>query len=71
VLTPDPDLGVPDTHLGAAYPDPLAVPPGCRFHPRCPRAMPQCSHIAPRPIASGTGFVECHLFDPEMGAPRT
>ena len=35
VLTPEPGLGVPDTHLGAAYPNPLEVPPGCRFHPRC------------------------------------
>ena len=39
VLTPEPGLGVPDTHLGAAYPNPLDVPPGCRFHPRCARVM--------------------------------
>ena len=39
VLTPEPGLGVPDTQLGAAYPNPLDVPPGCRFHPRCARVM--------------------------------
>ena len=50
VLTPDPRLGVPDTHLGAAYPNPLDMPSGCTFHPRCPRAMPHCSSIAPRPL---------------------
>jgi peptide/nickel transport system ATP-binding protein len=65
VLTPEPGLGVPDTHLGSAYPDPLAVLPGCRFHPRCARAMPQCARIAPKPIPVEAGFVECHLHDPQ------
>ena len=62
VLTPEPGLGVPDTHLGAAYPNPLDVPPGCRFHPRCARVMDVCRKIAPKPIASSDGFVECHLY---------
>jgi len=64
VLTPEPGLGVPDTQLGAAYPDPLDVPSGCRFHPRCARVMDQCRTIAPQPIAAADGFVECHLYDP-------
>ena len=64
VLTPEPGLGVPDTQLGAAYPDPLDVPSGCRFHPRCARVMDQCRTIAPQPIAAEDGFVECHLYDP-------
>ena len=29
VLTPDPNLDVPDTHLGAAYPNPVEPPSGC------------------------------------------
>ncbi len=66
VLTPEPGLGVPDTHLGAAYPDPLHVPSGCRFHPRCARVMPQCSTVAPRPIMVEQGLVECHLHDPQQ-----
>ena len=71
VLTPEPGLGVPDTQLGAAYPDPLDVPAGCRFHPRCARVMPQCKTVAPKPIATDGGFVECHLYDPQSqpGAP--
>ncbi len=63
VLTPEPGLGVPDTHLGAAYPNPLDVPPGCRFHPRCVRVMEVCRKAAPRPVASAGGMVECHLYD--------
>ncbi len=62
VLTPVPGLGVPDTHLGAAYPNPLDVPPGCRFHPRCPRVMDVCRRIAPKAVSSGKGMVECHLY---------
>ncbi|MDH3741261.1 MAG: ATP-binding cassette domain-containing protein [Hyphomicrobiales bacterium] len=67
VLTPDPHLGVPDTHLGAAYPNPLEMPAGCTFHPRCASAMPQCSSVTPAPIAQADGHVECHLFDETSG----
>ncbi len=70
VLTPDPSLGVPDTHLGAAYPNPLDMPSGCRFHPRCMRAMDHCSKIHPRKIAVENGHVECHLYDEDEGRLR-
>jgi peptide/nickel transport system ATP-binding protein len=63
VLTPEPGLGIPDTHLGAAYPNPLDMPAGCRFHPRCPARLAACDRIAPRPVAQGAGYVECHLYD--------
>ncbi|HWE22275.1 MAG TPA: oligopeptide/dipeptide ABC transporter ATP-binding protein [Hyphomicrobiaceae bacterium] len=62
VLTPEPGLGVPDTQLGAAYPNPLEVPAGCRFHPRCARVMERCRREPPWPVAEGSGFVECHLY---------
>jgi peptide/nickel transport system ATP-binding protein len=62
VLTPEPGLGIPDTHLGTTYPNPLDIPPGCPFHPRCDRVMEVCSSIAPTPAASDRGFVECHLY---------
>jgi peptide/nickel transport system ATP-binding protein len=43
-------------------PSPLAPPPGCTFHPRCPHAMPVCKEQAPPLglIASGH-WSACHL----------
>jgi peptide/nickel transport system ATP-binding protein len=63
VLTPEPGLGVPETGLGLAMPNPLAPPPGCVFHPRCPHAGPRCSAETPRHTPEGAGFVACHLYD--------
>ncbi len=63
VLTPEPGLGVPDTQLGVAYPDPLAIPSGCRFHPRCVRVMPRCRTEAPLSVRMPAAMVECHLYD--------
>jgi peptide/nickel transport system ATP-binding protein len=69
VLTPEPGLGVPDTHLGVAYPNPLDVPPGCRFHPRCDLVMEVCKSTSPTPITSENGgFVACHLYPAQSSA---
>ncbi len=45
-------------------PSPIAPPPGCHFHPRCPHAMPICREQAPplKPIAPGR-LSACHLND--------
>ncbi len=56
VLTPEPGLGLPDVPMGEGYPDPANIPPGCRFHPRCPIAIDICRV---RPPARAE--VECHL----------
>ena len=64
VLTPEPGLGVPDTHLGLAYPNPIDPPSGCTFHPRCVKAMEHCKHIHPQPLDDRKGRVECHLYGP-------
>jgi peptide/nickel transport system ATP-binding protein len=61
VLTPEPGRGVPDVGLGDTMPDPANVPPGCRFHPRCPVAVERCSRAAPALTARPSGTVECHL----------
>ncbi|GLO72642.1 ABC transporter ATP-binding protein [Phaeobacter inhibens] len=65
VLTPEPSLGVPDTQLGMTYPNPIAPPPGCHFHPRCPAATKLCWTDAPRPQFDASGRIECHLHDPQ------
>jgi peptide/nickel transport system ATP-binding protein len=45
-------------------PSPLQPPPGCHFHPRCPRAFDRCRTEAPRlrEIAPGRQSA-CHLND--------
>ena len=37
-------------------------PPGCRFHPRCPHAMPVCREQAPELKREGQTSVACHLY---------
>ncbi|MFU1479301.1 ABC transporter ATP-binding protein [Roseovarius sp. C7] len=65
VLTPEPGLGVPETALGATYPNPINPPSGCAFHPRCPMATEHCAAKAPAKINTPAGHVECHLHDPQ------
>ena len=49
--------------IPGAPPDLVDPPSGCRFHPRCARAMPVCSQVAPvtKPMAAGH-TVACHLY---------
>ena len=45
-------------------PSALNPPPGCRFHTRCPFAMPRCTAEDPAPKQQGDGqWVSCHLYD--------
>jgi len=49
-------------------PDPVAPPPGCRFHPRCPDAFGPCAAVEPKDLALGGGRrVACHLYAAERG----
>ncbi|MEJ1976847.1 MAG: oligopeptide/dipeptide ABC transporter ATP-binding protein [Acetobacteraceae bacterium] len=61
VLTPEPGLGLPDVGLGDAIPDPAAIPPGCRFHPRCPVVMDRCRTEAPAAVERAGRMAECLL----------
>jgi oligopeptide/dipeptide ABC transporter ATP-binding protein len=49
--------------LKGEVPSPINPPSGCRFHPRCPHAMRQCSEAIPieKEIAPGH-MVACHLY---------
>ena len=43
---------------------PAALPPGCRFHPRCAEAMPVCRAREPALIEVGQGHrARCWLHD--------
>ncbi len=61
VLTPEPGLGIPDAGLGDSVPDPANIPPGCRFHPRCPAAQARCGTMDPAGIRAKGRLVECLL----------
>jgi len=44
-------------------------PPGCRFHPRCRRAVDRCSRAVPERVSFGPGRnVVCHLYDGDRPA---
>ena len=51
------------TSINGEIPSPLAPPPGCHFHPRCPHAMAVCRETAPvlREVAAGHRSA-CHLL---------
>jgi peptide/nickel transport system ATP-binding protein len=70
VMVPQPGRKIPDTHLGLAFPNPLELPPGCTFHPRCPQAADRCRTEAPGPMPVEGGYVECHLFGPPGAHPE-
>ena len=61
VLTPEPGLGLPDTGLGDVPPDPANIPPGCRFHPRCPSAVARCATDSPAGLRRDGRLAECLL----------
>ena len=49
--------------LSGEAPNPLAPPPGCPFHPRCPAAEQRCREEIPLPMAVAGGTVACHAVE--------
>jgi oligopeptide/dipeptide ABC transporter ATP-binding protein len=47
--------------IEGSVPDPAKLPSGCRFHPRCPFAMPVCSEQNPELTRRATGGSEPHV----------
>jgi oligopeptide transport system ATP-binding protein len=47
--------------VAGELPSPLAIPPGCPFHPRCPRAIARCRSEVPADWISGEHRAACHL----------
>lgn len=63
-----PDLSQPDKRLTSipGYPPKLdALPPGCRFAPRCPLAFEKCTVEMPElySLNGGDHIVSCHLVE--------
>ncbi|HPC57769.1 MAG TPA: ABC transporter ATP-binding protein, partial [Kiritimatiellia bacterium] len=53
--------------LGGEPPSAANPPSGCRFHPRCPRAMPVCRREAPAAREVEGHRVWCHLYPETPG----
>jgi len=54
--------------LGGDPPDPADVPPGCSFHPRCPKAFDDCTSIVPELYPAGEGRRAACLLVPAARA---
>jgi len=71
---PDPDRRAPAPLAGRGAPPSLVSPPaGCRFHPRCPFAMPICAQQAPPSSQVTPGHASAcwlHAKDAGPATPR-
>lgn len=68
LLSAVPDIDNPDRkhriRLTGDLPSPLCPPPGCKFHTRCPFAMPICREKAPQTVHVASDHqAACHLED--------
>ena len=62
VPEPDPATRGRRGALQGEIPSPIAPPPGCRFHTRCPRAEARCKSEIPQFREAEPGrFVRCHF----------
>lgn len=61
VPVPDPKAKRQRTILKGEIPNPLDIPSGCRFYPRCPLAKDKCRQEEPVLVeAEGGHYVACH-----------
>jgi oligopeptide/dipeptide ABC transporter ATP-binding protein len=61
-LPSHPDERRDEIILPGEVPSPLKPPPGCRFHPRCPHAMPRCAEEEPALAEAEGRLLACHLY---------
>ena len=51
------------TPVAGEVPNPLAPPPGCAFHPRCPHANERCRTELPKLVWHGEAASACHAVE--------
>ncbi len=61
---PDIEGGRARVVLKGEVPSPLHIPPGCPFHPRCPRRFEPCDKVVPLLLPYKGRPVSCHLWNP-------
>jgi dipeptide transport system ATP-binding protein len=49
--------------LRGELPSPIAPPPGCPFHPRCPEMIERCPREVPEIRQVGDAQVACHVAE--------
>ena len=60
---PDPDKKRKAVDLRGEVSSAINIPPGCRFHPRCPKQMKVCTEKEPELIEiEKNHFIACHLY---------
>ncbi|MHB8585402.1 MAG: ABC transporter ATP-binding protein [Thermoplasmatota archaeon] len=67
VPVPDPDHPPHRIVLKGDVPSPVRPPSGCRFHPRCPSARPDCAQVEPLLTSKGTNLAACFYPGPVPG----
>jgi oligopeptide/dipeptide ABC transporter ATP-binding protein len=71
IPVPDPEFQKEEVLLKGDVPSPVDIPPGCRFHPRCPFATKRCKKEEPPLIRIDGHLVACHSeIDFESGERR-
>lgn len=69
LLAAVPKPGEEPTPIAGYIPDPLNLPPGCPFNPRCPLAQDICRVEKPAMLEISTGhMVSCHMVSGESSA---
>jgi peptide/nickel transport system ATP-binding protein len=63
IPVPNPERKRKTIKLKGEVPSAINIPPGCRFHPRCPKAFDRCPLKEPVLLDIGKNhFVACHLY---------
>ena len=63
IPVPNPERKRKAIELKGEVPSAINIPPGCRFHPRCPKAFGRCPSEEPVLVNQGRyHLVACHLY---------